>query len=373
LGVRKYSSNGRTYFRVDVWLTLADGRLKRFRKSKVPTREQAEALEGKVKAASFEGRFFEMARPPTLTVAEAWALYEPVTRRDNDSWQSDVGRALFLIRHLGREQVMSLNQARIDAYRTARLGEPTRRKAAPSWQTLDHEVGLLKRFVEYARKSGKVPTNPLAGVALLRKPNVRRVLISEEQAAQLVEKAEALLRPIVLVAYDTGMRRNEILKLRWDQVDLREACLRLCAEDTKTDRPRNVYLTSRTLAAIRAVPRHVRSPYVFVNPHTGRPWINIRRMWRRSCKAAGLAEGVWFHDTRRSFCTNARRRKVPESVVMRMSGHRTRTVFDRYNIVEDEDVKDAVAQLEAGAAAVLGRVLDTSGGAATTNEKTPPA
>jgi len=50
-----------------------------------------------------------------------------------------------------------------------------------------------------------------------------------------------------------------------------------------------------------------------------------------------------------------------------------RTVFDRYNIVEDEDVKDAVAQLEAGAAAELGRVLDTGGGAATTNDEAPPA
>lgn len=63
----------------------ADGRPKRFRRSKVPTREQAEALEAKAKAASFGGRFFEMAHRPRLTVAEAWALYEPVTRRDNDS------------------------------------------------------------------------------------------------------------------------------------------------------------------------------------------------------------------------------------------------------------------------------------------------
>jgi hypothetical protein len=69
---------------------------------------------------------------------------------------------------------------------------------------------------------------------------------------------------------------------------------------------------------------------------------------------------------------NARRRQVPESVVMRMSGHRTRSVFDRYNIVEDEDVRQAVRQIEAGRAAELtGRVLDTSGGAATSNEKAP--
>jgi len=61
----------------------------------------------------------------------------------------------------------------------------------------------------------------------------------------------------------------------------------------------------------------------------------------RACKAVKLT-GVWFHDLRRSFVTNARRRGVPESVVMRMSGRRTRAVFDRYNIVEEDDLRDAV-------------------------------
>ena len=53
------------------------------------------------------------------------------------------------------------------------------------------------------------------------------------------------------------------------------------------------------MEALRTLPRHVRSEFVFVNPNTGRPWVNVRRMWRRACKAAGLAEGTWFHDTRR--------------------------------------------------------------------------
>lgn len=70
-------------------------------------------------------------------------------------------------------------------------------------------------------------------------------------------------------------------------------------------------------------------------------------MFERACEAAG-AEGVWFHDLRRSFVTNARRRGVAESVVMRMSGHRTRSVFDRYNVVDDTDVKTAVTAIEVG-------------------------
>jgi integrase len=63
-------------------------------------------------------------------------------------------------------------------------------------------------------------------------------------------------------------------------------------------------------------------------------------MFRRALDTAGLT-GVSFHDLRRSFVTNARRRRVPESVVMKMSGHRTRSVFDRYNIIEEDDLREA--------------------------------
>ncbi len=67
-------------------------------------------------------------------------------------------------------------------------------------------------------------------------------------------------------------------------------------------------------------------------------------MFRRACKRAEVA-GIWFHDLRRSFITNARRRGILESVVMRMSGHRTRAVFERYNVVSEDDLRDAVRRL----------------------------
>jgi integrase len=78
----------------------------------------------------------------------------------------------------------------------------------------------------------------------------------------------------------------------------------------------------------------------------------------RACKKAGL-QGLWFHDLRRSSVTNARRRGVPESVVMKMSGHKTRAVFDRYNIIDEEDLRAAVKRIEAGISRDLGHDLDT--------------
>jgi len=99
--------------------------------------------------------------------------------------------------------------------------------------------------------------------------------------------------------------------------------------------------------ALEAQPRHIKSDCVFTNPETEEAWKDIRKVFRRACKAVKLT-GVWFHDLRRSFVTNARRRGVPESVVMRMSGHRSRAVFDRYNIVEEDDLREAVKRIEAG-------------------------
>ena len=78
------------------------------------------------------------------------------------------------------------------------------------------------------------------------------------------------------------------------------------------------------------------------------------------CKDAGL-DTLWFHELRRSFVTRARRAGIPESVVMRMSGHKTRAVFDRYNIVNEEDLRAAVDKLDEQSKSLinLGQDLDT--------------
>ncbi len=363
MGVRKYSNEQGSFWRVDTWVALPDGRTKRIQKRKIPTREQAVALEAKIRAEAFEGRFFERLHVPKVTVAQLWKEWAPISRRDKDSWQSDVARARYLCDVLGDRVASLLTQRDVDEYRTRRLAEQEsprirgrRRRGPPSPASLDREIAQLKRMCSYAVECGRLQTNPVARVKLLNKPNVRRVKIGEEDFSKLHAAADLELKPIILVAYDTGMRKGEILNLRWPQVDLRVGAIQLAAEDTKTNRARKVYLTSRVVEALKEIPRHLDTDIVFVNPQTGTRWDDARKLFKRACRKVGL-DHLWFHDLRRSFVTNARRRGVPESVVMRMSGHRTRNVFDRYNIVEDEDVRNAVRAIEAGTARDLAEAV----------------
>src|SRR5262249_22608920 len=218
------------------------------------------------------GRFFERQREPTLTVAEICALYQPVSERDNDSWLSDKGRVKHLLRHIGSRRATRLTIADVDEYRNLRLGERTRRGAPPAPATLDKEAEPLKRMLNYAVACKKLAQNPVAAVGLLRRPNVRRTVVTDEMFAALHATADPLFQPILMTAYDTGMRLREVLGLRWEQVNLTEGVVRLAAEDTKTEQARAVYLTARIVAALKALPRPVKgSGPVFANPETNEP------------------------------------------------------------------------------------------------------
>lgn len=351
MGVKAYKTPQGVFYKADFWVTLPDGRQERMRKRRIPTREMALAFERKMMTEAFEGRFFERPKTRSLTVAEAWENYEPVMMQNNRDHTTNLARARHLVRHLGKHRAEYLTQKDVDSYVQARRQEPTRSKQSPMPGTLNREVGFLRRILSYGVKRGDLARNPLVGVEMLEEHNTRNVVVDEADFDKLYDSAEAHLKPILLTAYDTGMRKREILDLTWSRVDLREGHITLGESDTKTNKARRVYLTRRVLGMLEKLPRSL-SGYVFVNPKTGKPWVQIKKMFDRARKEASL-ERVWFHDLRRSFVTNARKRGVSESVVMRMSGHRTRSVFDRYNIVDDDDLRTAVTRIEEGQRSVL--------------------
>jgi integrase len=282
------------------------------------------------------------------TVADLWRLYQPVSERDNDSWRTEAGRAAHLVRHLGARPAADLSLLDVDAYRAARMRERTHRGTPPAPATLDREVELLKRIINYAVACRLLGRNPIADVKLLGRANTRKSVVDDRGFDALYGAAAEHLRPVIVTAYDTGCRLNELLGLRWDQVDLdaEHPVAHLHAGETKNDDARDIYLTPRAEAVLRDLRAKATQacPFVFVNPRTGGRYRDVRKSFASAASAAGRPE-LWFHDLRRSFVTRARRRGIPESVVMRMSGHKTNAVFKRYNIVEDKDVQEAARLL----------------------------
>jgi len=337
-------TDGKRSWRVDFRIKVPDGRTRRIIRKGLATKKQAEMLIVKAKADAFSGRYFD--RPPArrMTVDEAWTRFAPISRRDKRSWQTDAGRAAHIVRHLGSIVAADLTLRQIDRYRALRATETTKRGAAPTTATVNREVALLRHALAYAVTCGDLERNPLDGLRLVAEHNVREVVLDERDFDRLHAVAEQTLRPIIVVGFETGLRKAEILRLRWESVDMREGRLCLGAADTKTRKARVVYMTARVRAVFESIPRSV-SGFVFVNPKTGRPWDDIRKAFRRACEAAGLP-GTWFHDLRRSFVTRAVRHGLPETTVMRLSGHRDPGVFRRYNIVEDQDLRLAAERLD---------------------------
>lgn len=356
-GIVKYTKYGQTFYRVDIWLKDQNGKDHRVQRSGIVTLELARHVVTKLRADAYEGRFFERREVNSTTIKKLWEEYEPVSKRSNSprTFERNKSLAAHVVEHLGSKKIGQVNLDDIEAYRKLREGERTVKGTPPSPATVNREVALLKRMLNYAVTRKKLRTNPLREVEMVHENNVRQVMIDEKDFEKILAHANTHLYPILVTAYDTGLRKDTILSLRWSEIDMVNKTIKVATVDSETKkRPPLLRMTDRVYEALEAL-AHSTSGYVFVNPKTNKPWVNIRKMWSRALKAAEI-EGKWIHDLRRSFCTNARKRDVPESVVMKMSGHKTRAVFDRYNIVDDADISEAVRRIEEGRRIELSQV-----------------
>ena len=156
-------------------------------------------------------------------------------------------------------------------------------------------------------------------------------------------------KAILATAFYTGMRMGEILSLTWDRVDLKNRVIRLEAEDTKDREPRAVPIIDELSEILRAIPRALHNHHVFL--YKGKPIRDIRTGLKKACEDAHIPygrfvkDGFVFHDLRRTFNTNMRKAGVAESVIMEITGHSTREMFDRYNTIDVEDTRKAVNQM----------------------------
>jgi integrase len=175
--------------------------------------------------------------------------------------------------------------------------------------------------------------------------------------------------------YYSGMRMGEVCSLRWEQVSWTEGKLYLKAQDTKNETPRVLYLANDLYRVLRAWKQRCEANWPtcpWICNYAGRRVTRLQRSWRKACQRVGLgnmvldeAKGrkIWRgkipHDFRRTAIRNMVRAGVPEKVAMAISGHKARSVFDRYNIVNEADLKAAAERLSGYFTQQMGTISGT--------------
>jgi len=225
--------------------------------------------------------------------------------------------------------------------------------------SINRELAVLKRMFSLGAESTPPKVSLIPYIPMLKESNTRKGFFELEEYLALKSALPSYLKPVVTFAYHTGWRSGELLNLTWDKVDLKQGIISLNPGETKSEEARTVYLNQELVTEIRNLQanRRLGCPWVF--HRDGEAIKSFRKVWATACIKAGLFEVIKddqgnetkaptkiFHDFRRTGVRNMVRAGIPERVAMMVSGHRTRSVFERYNIVNDQDLKEAAKKMQ---------------------------
>jgi integrase len=252
--------------------------------------------------------------------------------------------------YFGGRRMATISAADVRAYVTHRQEQGAKNA------TINRELAALKRMFTLAIDSEKLLHRPK--IAMLEERNIRAGFFEGEQFEDVRAKLPADLRGLVTFVYVTGWRiRSEVAPLQWRQVDRVAGTVRLEPGTTKNRAGRTFFY--RDITELRdtideqwAIHEKHRKlgrmvPWVFprlIGRTKGQPARLFRKAWLTACTKAGCP-GYIPHDFRRTAVRNLVRAGVSEKVAMEMTGHKTRSVFERYNIVSPGDLQAASRKL----------------------------
>lgn len=232
--------------------------------------------------------------------------------------------------HFGNQFLDQLTPEDIEAYKA-------NRKEKVSSATVNREIACLKHIFTKAIEWGKISRNPALKVKLFREKNRRVRYLEKEEIPRLCEACRDWLRPIVLVALNTGMRKSEILRLKWADVDFRRRIIYVL--DAKTGE-REIPLNDLLFKVLLRVRKNPKSPYIFCHKN-GKPYKDIRRSFELALERAEI-DDFRFHDLRHTFASHLVMGGVDLKTVQELLGHKTIQMTLRYSHLSHDHKRAAV-------------------------------
>jgi integrase len=303
----------------------------------------------KNRLAQIIGGSFAGPKMERITIGELLDDLERDYKTNGKSWHdfADPIVRVHLRPHFGNMRASRLTTVEVQRYISGR------RKTRAANATINRECALLKRAFSLGQKQTPPKVARIPAIPKLEENNVRKGFLEYADFVALRHALPEEIRAILTFAFYTGCRKGEILSLRWSQVDLANRIVRLEPGTTKNDHARELPLSPEPYEML-AMQKAIRDtfyrdcPWVFFRK--GKPITDLRGAWEAACKQVGLTDADGrptriFHDLRRTGIRNLIRAGIPQSVAMKISGHRTDSVFRRYDIVTQQDLQDAARRL----------------------------
>ena len=255
------------------------------------------------------------------------------------SWKSDFYYFHANIVPYFRDALLSeVCQSNIEKYVVKRIKDGVKKSS------INRELACLSKLFCKAIDWGYLTKNPVSRIKFFsEKNNLKERVLSDEEEKVLLESCSEHLKPIIITALQTGMRKGEILGLKWQDVSLPKREIKLL--ETKSNRVRIVPINERLYLELVMLKKINKcAAFVFLNPETGKPLKDVKRAFRGACRRASII-GLRFHDLRHTFASRLVQEGVDLITVKDLLGHSSVKVTERYTHSNQNQKKKAVEAL----------------------------
>jgi len=292
----------------------------------------AEIVLQKRKVEIAEGKFLDIKKEAKIRFEDMAKMYLDLHAKPNKkSWHSDVDTIKVLNKFFSGKYLSSITAMDVEKFKIERA-----RTVSPA--TVNRALACLKCMFNKAIEWGKASDSPAKKVKLFRENNKRVRYLEREEMAKLLANCKDNLKAIVILALNTGMRKGEILGLKWHDVDFKHNIIFLL--NTKNNEKREVPINEHARNALIGIRKHPESQFIFCGKD-GKPLGDIKKSFFTALKKSGILK-FRFHDLRHTFASHLVMNGVDLNTVRELMGHKSLQMTLRYSHLSQDHKKRAV-------------------------------
>ena len=262
---------------------------------------------------------------------ECFLSYSKINKK---SYIQDVYRSKIILDYFGEQKdITSIKSIQIENFKQYLL-------EYRSQVTANRYLENLSKMFNLAIENEWLEKNPISKKNKFKAKNYSLRYLTESEKERLLDSCDGILKKVVIVALNTGLRKNNILKLKWENINFDFRMIELT--ENKGNKHLKIYINDELYNLFKSMTPYCE--YVFANPQTNKPYKDLRKPWVKALKKARIYN-FRFHDLRHTVGTTLAKKGVPVNVIKHILGHSDVSTTMQYIHIASEDVKKAMESL----------------------------